>query len=577
MSLNYRISFIQNKRIAFTEFFFLFSLIIIITKLFYIQVIKNKHYLAEAKKQQLALDTIPAKRGLIYVKDKETNELYPLASNMALDMVFVVPKDLEEKEESINKISEILKKDKNEILDLMSKSEIYVPLKRRLTKEESEAIKNLNKKGIHLKKEEWRFYPENSLASQILGYVNDEGDGQYGIEEFLNNDLRGTPGIYKAESDSMGRKIAFGRDISKPAEDGKSIVLTINRDIQFEAERILNEGVKKFGAEGGSLMVMNPKTGKVLAMSNNPSFNPNDYKNEKNYSAFKNKAVLDIYEPGSIMKVITMAAGLDSGKVEPDTKYIDTGSVVLNGHKIMNATKKTYGERDMNFVLQESLNTGIVNVLQKIGKSSFFDYLKKFGFGERTGIQVNGEGEGKVLWDVDKEHTVATMSFGQSISTTPIQMLSSFSSIANGGVMMRPQLIEKIIDKNGKEEEIQSEEVRRVLTEPVSTKLSTMLVNVVEKGHGYQAKIKGYKIAGKTGTAQVPLKNGKGYDPKRNIGSFVGFAPAFSPEFVVMAKVDSPKGVQWAESTAAPLVGEMLDFLLKYYQIPPTEMKEIGG
>jgi len=576
MSASYRVSTLSNKRVNLVAVFFLLALFVIIIKLFYIQVIRNKHYVEAAQKQQWALDTIPAKRGYIYVEDKGTKELYTLATNMSLDMVFVVPKDLENKEETASKLSEALKKDKEEISTAFSKSVMYAPIKRRLTQEESKSIKELKIKGVHLKKEEWRFYPENALASQLLGYVNDEGDGQYGIEEFLNNDLKGVAGVYKAESDTLGRKIAFGRDISKPSKDGKSVVLTINRDIQFEAERILSEGVKKFGAEGGSLIVMDPNTGKILAMSNNPTFNPNEYKNEKNYSSFKNKAVLDTYEPGSIMKVITMAAGLDANKVEPDTKYTDTGSVILSGNKIMNSTKKTYGERDMSFVLAESLNTGMVFILGKLGKSSFFEYLKKFGFGERTGIEIGSEGEGEVIWNSDKEHTVATMSFGQSISATPLQMISSFSTIANGGVMMRPSLIAKTIDRDGKEQVTKPEEVRQVISENAATKLSTMLVNVVEKGHGYQAKIKGYKVAGKTGTAQVPRKDGLGYETDKNIGSFVGFAPAFTPEFVVMAKVDYPKGVQWAESTAAPMVGEMLDFLLKYYQIPPTEMKEIG-
>lgn len=565
----------KGRRIDALRFFFLFAFGLIVLKMAYLQTVKHSYYVSEASKQHWAFDTVPAKRGLIYVKDTN-GELYPLAMNQSLNMLFATPKEIENREEVAEKLAPIIKKDKKEILEDFKKSEIYVPMARRLDEYQSGLIEKLDFKGIFLKKEDWRLYPEQTLASQLLGYVNDDGDGQYGMEEFLNDQLKGVPGMYKAESDITGRKIAFGRDVSKKAIDGKDVVLTINRDVQSEAERILKSGIQKFGAEGGSIIVMDPKTGKIMAMANGPEFNPNEYKNNKNYDAFKNKAVLDTYEPGSIMKVITMAMGLDSGKVQPDEKYTDTGSVVLNGHKIMNSDKKAHGEQTMTQVLEESLNTGMVYVLNKIGKSTYFDYLKKFGFGERTGIQLNGEGPGNVLWETDKEHTVATMTFGQSISTTPMQMISSFAAIANGGVLMRPQLIEKIVDKEGKEQTFQPEEIRRVISERTASAMAPMLVSVVEKGHGYQAKIKGYKVAGKTGTAQVPLKNGGGYDPGKNIGSFIGYAPAYTPQFIVLAKVDSPKGVQWAESTAAPMVGEMLDYLLKYYQVPPTEQKELN-
>ncbi|MCL5093903.1 MAG: penicillin-binding protein 2, partial [Patescibacteria group bacterium] len=455
---DYLVSKVQKKRIQLVGILFFFASLIVLLKLGYIQIFKHNYYVIAASKQHYAFDNIPAKRGLIYVKDTDSGKLYPLAENIYQDMVFVSPKEVTSKEEAIIKLADILKKDREEIRSLFDSSETYVAIEHRLTDEQSQKIKNLNIKGVYLNKEEWRYYPENSLLSQALGYVDDEGNGQYGIEESYNDILKGVPGIYKAESDTGGQKIAFGRDVSKEAIDGKGIVLTINRDIQAEAEKILAEGVKKFGAEGGSIIVMEPKTGKILAMTSKPDFNPNDYKNEKNYELFKNKTITDTYEPGSIFKAITMSAGIDTGKVSPETEYEDAGQVVLNGHKIMNSDKKANGKQTMTQVLEKSLNTGVIFVLNKIGQSTFFDYVKrKFGFGERTGISLIGEASGQVLSEDEKEHTVATMTFGQSILTTPLQMINAFAAIANGGVIMRPQIIEKIIDKDGKEEEKQPE------------------------------------------------------------------------------------------------------------------------
>lgn len=576
MQKNFGLAYEQKRRIGFFGFIIPFIVIALLGRLFTLQVINHKYYLKIAGSQQWSKDTIPAKRGEIYVEDGFSKALYPLATNETKDMVYVVPEELENKDETIGKLSDILKIEKEKTLVSLENSRLYVPLKKKLSDDEVKALTDLNLKGVYLSKEQWRYYPEDSLASQILGYVNNEGDGQYGLEEQYNDILQGVNGLYKAESDSQGRRIAFGKDVSKPAEDGDGIVLTINRDIQSEVEKTLESYVKKFGAEGGSAIVMDPQTGEIIAMANAPTFNPNAYTEVKDFSAFKNKSVTDEYEPGSIFKAITMAAGLDDGKVEPDSKYTDTGSVVLNGNKIMNSDKKANGEQTMTQVLEKSLNTGVAYVLNLIGKKTFYDYVKKFGFGDKTGIETGSEALGKVLPPTEKDHTYATMSFGQSISTTPIQMVTSFAAIANDGRLMKPHLIKKIVKADGSTEEIKPEEVRKVISDKSAASLTAMLVSVVEKGHGGQAKVKGYKVAGKTGTAQVPLKNGRGYDTSRNIGSFIGFAPALEPRFVVMAKIDSPKGVQWAESTATPVVGSILDKLLKYYQIPPTELKELS-
>lgn len=572
----------QQTRIRFVLGFLVIFALVITGRLFWLQVIKHNYYLKVASIQHWARDVIPAKRGKIFVKDKSSdNGLYSLADNQTLYLVSVSPEEMFEetkngdkvnkKNETADKLSLLVGIEPGKLKEIFEKNHTYLPLKHYLSFEDAEKVKNLDLSGVYIEEEQKRYYPEGSMASQVLGFVNTEGEGNYGLEQVFNEILSGVPGISKTEVDSGKKKIAFGKKVLTPAKDGGDIVLTINRDIQSKAESILKETVDKFSAENGSLIVMDPDNGEILAMANYPTYDPNNYKEVKDYGLFRNSSVTDVFEPGSIFKVITMSAGIDTKKVEPDTKYDDTGVVVLDGYKIMNSTRKAWGMVDMTFVIQESLNTGTVFVLNQIGKSSFYDYLMKFKFGHKTNIEQPSEGEGVVYKPSQtNDHGYATMSFGQGISVTSIQMISSFAAIINGGKLIQPHLVAEKLDLNGKKTVIDTRTLGSVISTESSAKLRQMMVNQVEKGHGKQSAVKGYKVGGKTGTAQVPGKNG-GYDVGKNIGSFIGFGPADSPRFVVLAKIDSPKGVPWAESTAAPLSGKMLDFLFKYYQIPPTE------
>jgi stage V sporulation protein D (sporulation-specific penicillin-binding protein) len=562
----------QKSRIRFLGIFFTFLFIIGIGRLFYLMVVKNSFYADAAASQHWAQDVVQPKRGKIYVRDEMTGGLYPLADNKKLSLVFVSPEEVENVDEVAERLSPIINVKKEKIISLIENNHTYVPLKNRLSYDVAEKIKSFNLKGVHLTSEMARYYPENELAAHVLGFVNDEGVGNYGLEQNFNKELTGQPGLYKAEIDPSGRRIAFGDKILKDATHGEDLILTINRDVQAEAERLLKRQVDRFSAEGGSIIVMNPNNGEILAMANAPGFDPNLFSAVKDYNLFINPAVQNLFEPGSIFKVLTMAAGLDAGKIEPDTEYNDTGSITLDGHKIMNSDKKANGLVTITKVLEQSLNTGTTFVMQQIGRASFFDYLKKFGFGEKTGIEQPNEASGKVYSPQEvNDHTYATISFGQSIAVTPIQMISSFAMIANGGKLVSPSLIDERVTPDGKVIKSKKDLGERVVSLEAATKLKKMMINVVENGHGQSAKVQGYKVAGKTGTAQVPRKDGLGYERGKNIGSFVGFGPAESPQYVVLAKVDSPKGTPWAESTAAPLVGGMLDFLFKYYQIPPSE------
>lgn len=562
----------SKQRIPLVIAIFVLLSFVVCARLFYLQVAKHDNYQVIAAAQHSFKDTIAAKRGQIFAYDTISGAPTLLASNQALNLLYINPREIENKDEVITKLSQILAMKVEDITPKFDDSQVYVIIKHKLTKPESDQITEANIKGVYLQTENWRYYPENTLASSVLGFVSNEGDGNYGIEQYLNKILRGIDGYLNEETDAHGIKIAFGTNGSTAAVNGSDVYLTIDRYIQGKAEKTLAETLKKYSADSGQVIVMDRTNGKILAMANSPVFDPNQYTDVKDYSVFKNKTITDLYEPGSVFKAVTLAAGCDAGKITPDTTYTDTGSVVLNGNSIKNSDLKAHGVQNMSYVLAQSLNTGTTFVEQLLGKNLFYDYIKKFGFGEPTGIEFDGEAGGKVYKpDELNDHGYATMSFGQSISMTALQMLRAYATIANHGVMMKPYIVDKTVDQKGKVDKTSATEVRRVISEKAAADMDTMLINVVEHGHGAQAKVSGYKIAGKTGTAQVVKPDGTGYINGQNIGTFVGYPIADGANFVVLAKIDNPKGVQWAESTAAPVVGTMLDFLLKYYQIPPTE------
>lgn len=562
----------QKKRVSYLFWGVVLITILLLVRLFYLQVIRHQYFLALASTQHWSKSTLLAKRGQILVEDYYTKETYPVALNQALNMAFSVPAEIENKDETAGKLSSILNIKKEDILKMFEASPYYSPIKHKLTNEETKALEDANIKGVIITSEQWRFYPEGNLFSQILGFVDREGNGKYGLEQFYNNILAGKSGVIRGERDPQGVPILFGENLIEQPEDGDNLVLTINRDVQLIVEQKLKESVEKHSADGGSAIVMDPKTGAILAMANYPTFDNNKYEEvpENSYSVFNNNCVASEFEPGSVFKVVTMAAGLDSGKINPDDTFFDTGSVTINGRTIMNSDQKAHGEVTMAQVLAQSLNLGTVHILSKMGKEIFYEYIKKFGFGVATGLDVPYEAGGKIYKPEEvNDHQWATMTFGQGIAISPIQLASVVSAIANGGNLVQPHLVKKIVGNDGQEEVKEYKTIREVISAATAANLTKMMIEVVEKGHGYQAKVDGYKIAGKTGTAQIPTESG--YDPNKTIGSFVGFAPALDPKFVILVKINVPRDVVWAESTAAPVFGEIADFLLKYFQIPPSE------
>ncbi|MCC7288887.1 penicillin-binding protein 2 [bacterium] len=571
-----------NWRINLLLGFFGACLLIVIGKLIQVQILQHDEFLRKANSQQSRKYEIAAKRGEIYTE--ENGERYPLALNQRLSYVFADPKFITEPQKVANQLAPILEKNPAELTpSLTFNGSRYIVLKERVSDEKAQQIKDLKIPGIVLKAKDYRYYTEGNLFSQVLGYVNNDGEGQYGLEQFYDRELTGENGLLKAVTDSQGVPI-YGSDNTQIApKDGSSVVLTLDRSIQSIARKALEQAVTQNRAESGSLVVMDPNSGAIQAMVNYPDYDPNNYQNVKseNYGVFQNAAVSSLYEPGSIFKPITMSAGIDSGKVKADTKYTDTGEVTVSGKTIRNSSNRRLGVQTMADVIQQSLNTGMVYVLMAMGgdlgkvtrsgKELLYSYVTKFGFGKVTGIEQAGEVASKIkdpsTYDVD----YASMMFGQGITVTVMQMMQAVSAIANGGKLYQPHLVAKVIDRDGKVNEVKPRIVNdRVISQQTAAVIANMMISVVQKGSGFATRMKGYNIAGKTGTASVPKADGTGYEENKNIGSFIGFAPVENPRFVMMVRINYPKVDGFAERTAVPAFAEVAKELFKYYQIPPS-------
>lgn len=564
-----------TKRSSLLTVFLLILYFVAAFRLFSMQVVDGAENRKLAENQHSVYRKLSPSRGKIEIVDSNTLETFPLATNIQKYLVYAVPPDVANPKLTAEILATALDLPALEILEKISKVDRkYVPLKKELTETEQDKIKELKLSGIYLDSEDARFYPEKNLLSQTLGFYGYKGDqkvGLYGLERYFEKELAGKSGELREENDPTGAWIYGSTRELVPALDGTNLVLTIDKTIQFKAESVLEESVIRHGADGGSVIVLNPKTGAVLALANYPDFDPNLYNKVEDPKLFSNPALTANFEPGSTFKAITMAASLDAGKITPETTYTDTGSLVIDKYTIKNSDGKAHGVQTMTQALGESLNTGAIFAKDQIGNPEFLKYLKKFGFGSPTGIELP-----EMKGNIDNLRTnilvnYATASFGQGISVTPIQMVQAYSALANGGKMMKPFIVQTKIKPDGYSETTKPQVVAEVISAKAANMVTAMLVDVVENGHGKRAGVPGYYIAGKTGTAQVPRKDGKpGYEENNNIGSFIGYGPVDDPKFLMMVKIDHPRDVKYAESTAAPTFGELAQFILSYLHIPTT-------
>ncbi|MCD6528133.1 penicillin-binding protein 2 [bacterium] len=543
-------------------FIFLFGAAII-SRLVYLQIFQGDLFKALAKGQQEMLGPVSGPRGEIFLKDKDSLTL--LATNKTWKFCYLSPKKIKNTKKTVEELSQALNLDKNFISKkINNKESLFEVIKHKLSPEEVQKLKELNLPGVYLGREVLREYPQKTLAAHVIGFVDREGRGQYGVEGYYNDFLKGEE-----------KHVFFKKFSSLPAK-GADLVLTVDYNIQYQAEHLLKKAHENLDIEGGEIIVMEPKTGKILALAVFPSFDPNQYQKyakENNFAIFQNGAIQKLFEPGSIFKPITIAAALDQGKITPHTTYEDKGFVKVGHNIIYNYGKRVWGKRSVTEVLEKSINTGAVFVQSKISRSSFLDYIEHFGFFEKTGVDLEGEifSQNKELKRA-REINLATSAFGQGIEMTPINIARAFCVIANGGKLVKPYIVEKIKKSDNNIIEVYPQVLsENVISSQTASQLTAMLVSVVENGFGKRAKIPGYYIAGKTGTAQIPFSalgiNKKGYSEK-TWQSFIGFAPAFNPQFLILVKLDNPK-TKTAEYSAVPIFQKLAKYIIDYWQIPP--------
>lgn len=545
--------------------------LVIILKVFYIEVIDYKKLNKYASNLWSRNLPIKADRGIIYDRNGEV-----LADNVTTTSLVVIPNQIKDKKETTKKLSDILNVSYEDMYKHINKKtsiERVHPEGRRLSYEIADKIKNLKLDGVYLVKESKRMYPFDSYMAHTLGFVGIDNQGLSGIELTYNDYLTGEDGAIKYFSDAKGNKLKLNEIYEQP-QNGMNITLTINNEIQTSLERELSNAVTKYSPDRAVGLVMDPNSGEILAISARPNFSQENYKNYEVEEINRNLPVWATYEPGSTFKIITLSAALQENKVDLDKDtFTDTGAI-----KVENATLHCWkhgghGKETFLQVVENSCNPGFVVLGQRLGKDTLFDYIDKFGFGKKTGVDLNGESSG-ILFDRSKVGPVelATTAFGQGVSVTPIQQVTAVSAAINGGTLYKPYIVKSINEPetNTVIKENKPEIVRNVISKETSEKVRYALESVVANGSGRTSYIDGYRVGGKTGTAQK-VENGR-YMNNNYILSFIGFLPADNPKVVVYIAIDNPKGtVQYGGTTVGPLSKAVLKDCIKALNIPKSE------
>lgn len=549
----------------------LFGLAIFI-QLFTLQIQDRYGSRAYAQKTQVYETPIIATRGLIM----DNNGLV-LASNTFVYNIFMSPKDLTENQVTNigNKLGVLMpdvpRAQIKEALTYSAESKNNHNLVAAgVSYEVADKVRKADLLGVTVESPTRRAYPNGSMLSNLLGFVNYENNADYGLEGKYNDILKGTPGSRYAQHDGDGNPIVLGQVQLTPAVDGANISLTIDSSVQKIVERELLKGMQDHGAEKAMAIVADPKTGQIIAWASFPNYNPNDFF-KTDVSLFRDPLVSDIYEPGSTFKILTAAIGIDTGVVTPDSAADLPGCVIEYSQKICNFDSVGYPHQTVTKTLEKSSNVGAMWIAKKFGPDKYYNYMKNFGIGKPTGIDLKDEGLGIFRTNQDKNWSPLDYlenSFGQAVAVTPIQLIAAVSAVANGGKLMQPYVVSQIT-RNG--EVIQKNEptfIRQVVSEQSAKTTTDMLVSAVRLGETKLADVKGYRVAGKTGTATL-YENGK--ESQFTIGSTIAYAPADNPRFIVLVRYDKTKDTPWGSNTAAPVVKTITEQLFNYYRIPPTE------
>lgn len=556
----------------------------LIIRLGYIQIVKGEELKKGALEQWTKGIEIKAKRGVIY--DRNGKEL---AISVSSHTVWASPANIVDAQNTAKKLAEVLSLDEETVYKKITKKTNVEKIKQWISQEETKKLRELNLPGIEIVDDNKRFYPYGDFASYILGFTDIDSNGLYGIEKTYDKYLSGTPGRWVKTEDARGVQMPYdGEKVYEP-ENGLNVILTIDETIQHFAEKAATKTLESTNAKNVSIIMMEPKTGDILAMANMPQYDPNNPREplseekktqwenlsqeelqKKWFDMWRNFAINDSYEPGSTFKVITASAALEEGVVDLNSHFYCNGFV----RDIPGAVLKCYRwynpHRDQSFkeALQNSCNVAFVNIGRRVGKEKLYEYIKAFGFGEPTGIELTGEQGGIIPSNVDsiKEVNLATMSYGHGIAVTPIQLITAVSAIGNEGKLMTPRIVSSLTDDEGNVVKVIEPEVKRqVISKETAKTMLELMEGVVSEGSGSNAYVPGYRVAGKTGTAQKII-DGR-YAPGKYIGSFVAIAPADDPKIAVLVIVDEPEGIYYGGSVAAPAAGELIEETLSYLEV----------
>lgn len=536
----------------------------VIGRAFYLQILQHEELVKKADRQhQHRVDLTPARGSIL---DRNGT---PLAESIHMDSCYAEPKRIKDVDGTAAVLAPILGVPKQELVAKLSINKSFTWVVRWLPPDTATRIKNMKLPGIGFVPESKRFYPNFETAAHVVGFTGRDPNGLEGIELKYDTTILGNTGYMITERDALGRNIAIKNTVIKDSSPGKNIVLTLDKTIQFITEKELAKAVTESNAKGGMALVMESDTGRVLAMANYPTFNPNSY-SRYSLAQLRNHVVTDSFEPGSTFKVFTIAAALDAGVIKANDVYnCENGNYRIANRVIHD--DHPHSRLTVSEIIKYSSNIGSAKIGFKMGEERMSGYLRNFGFGGRTGIDLPGEAPGylKRNWyGID----LATISFGQGVSLSTIQLASALSAVANGGTLMKPYLVERILDDSGKEvQRFEPQVVRRVISSETAQKVSKMMETVTaEGGTGTKAALDGFRVAGKTGTAQKVDPVTRAYSPSKRIGSFVGFVPADKPKLTIVVIIDEPQGVKYGGVVAAPAFREIVQNTLAYLKITPT-------
>lgn len=554
---------------------------IFIIRLFYLQIIQHQHYVDLASSEQIKTLDIPAKRGVIYALDGA--QPVPLVLNQTVYRMVADPTTVSDEGDLINTIEQVAggnaKPNLKALLD--QKETRYQVLATKLTLAQANSIKQKGYSGVTFKAVSQRVYPEGVLAAQTLGFVNDAGQGQYGIEQGMNKELTGKDGLLKSVTDISDVPLTIGdQNVNIPAVDGTNIVMSIDRNVQAHTEQALVAGLQRTGATNGSAIVMDPNTGRVIAMANLPTFDPKNYTQAPDSNDFNNPIISAPYEPGSDIKTFTFATAIEKGVITPDSTYNNTDYIDVDGSTIQNATKGQTGIITIQHAYTWSLNTGFVTVAERLGdgthitdqaRNIMYDYFhNKFGLGALTGVELSGEAIGTVIPPTDPQGNAvrySNMSFGQGLDATMIQVVSGFSSVINGGHYYKPTVIAGSVDVNGNYNPLPvAPPIRTTISGSTSAQMRTAL-QTARALFDARHDLPGYIIGGKTGTSQV-AENGI-YASNETVGTYVGFGGNDSPKYAIMIQLSGKNKELQGERDAMPVFTDISNWLINYLKIQP--------